>query len=86
MNLLTHKEIVMNRSQNLQDIMEIMRDLLDDESLVLTEKTVMAELEGWDSLVFVGLMASLESKYNVSFDMNRFQASHTVGEIIDQLN
>ncbi len=76
----------MDRSQTLLDIMEILRDLLDNAPLEIAENTVFAELDGWDSLVFVGLMASLESKYDTNLDMARFQAAHTVGEVIDLLN
>ena len=75
----------MDRTEALEAITEIGRDVFDDENLVLTEKTTSADVDGWDSLTHLGLIDELEEKYDISFSLNEISASKNVGELITAL-
>ena len=46
----------MDKSVLLSEIQNIMRDVLDEESIVLSEKTTANDVEGWDSLTHIQLL------------------------------
>ena len=72
----------MTRQSILAFITETLRDILDNQELNLEESTSFVDTPDWDSLAFVTLMATLESKYSTELDMTAMQAAHTVGDVI----
>lgn len=59
----------------------ILRDVMDDEGLVVTDETTAAEVEGWDSLSHVTLMFSIEQEFGVQFMGEEFASLGSVGEL-----
>jgi acyl carrier protein len=57
----------MNRQAALQRIEAIIRDHFLDDSLAVTEATSPADIEEWDSLAHVNLLAAVESAFGVRF-------------------
>jgi acyl carrier protein len=72
----------MQHREIFEKMVEILRDVLDDPDLELEEFTVFKDIQGWDSLAFVTLFATLESECEVRLDMVRLQSLQTVGEAI----
>ena len=64
---------------------DVFRQLLDAPDLRLTDATRFAELPGWDSLVHVNTMFSLEETFGVTFAGDEFSRLHTVGLLKDSL-
>ena len=60
---------------------EILRTLLADDQLVLTDDTIPESVPGWDSLVTVNLMFALEEQCGVRFTGNQIFEFGTVGEL-----
>jgi acyl carrier protein len=54
--------------------------LLGDE-VQITDDLGPGQVQGWDSLGHVRLLASLESTYEISVDMDDLVALQTVGDI-----
>ena len=69
----------------LPEIQEILRDILDDDSLVITRESNASNVEGWDSLAHVNLITAIQSKYKVNFALGERQELKNVGDLIDLL-
>ena len=70
-----------------EKVNEIFRDVFDEEELCVTEETTSADIEGWDSLVHVNLVISIEKYFGIKFKMEEFTALKNVGamvKLIDQ--
>jgi acyl carrier protein len=69
----------------LDKITEIMRDLTEDDALVLTRKTTADDVELWDSLLHVHLIIAIESAYKIHFETKEIETPGNVGELIDMI-
>jgi acyl carrier protein len=54
----------------LNKLQGIFRDVLDDEGIVLTADTSPENLEDWDSLAQINIIAACESEFDIKFDLN----------------
>ena len=50
---------------------EVFRDFFDDDEIVVTETTKASDIEGWDSLEHITLMATIEEEFGVEFDLTK---------------
>jgi acyl carrier protein len=64
---------------------ELLGQLLGEPTLELTDETRFVELPGWDSLVHVNAMFSLEEEFGVTFVGDEFGELHTVGLLKESL-
>lgn len=62
-------------------IQEILRDLVDDEELILEDGTTAKDVDGWDSLVHLQLIAMLEDEFSVKFTLGEINSFKNVGEM-----
>lgn len=65
----------------LETLTQILRDLLFDESLVLSAETVRADIPDWDSFAYVNFIVAVEMRYNIKFSVAEVESFVTVGEI-----
>jgi acyl carrier protein len=75
----------MEKTKILQDIQNILRDVLDDAGINLTESTVAAEVDGWDSLTHIHLVVALEKHFGIKFSSKEILSWKNVGEMIDSI-
>lgn len=73
------------RDQILKKLQVIVRDVLDDDTLILSEKQAIDEFEEWDSVAHMTIMALLESEYQIEFDIERITNVKTVMDIVNML-
>jgi acyl carrier protein len=71
----------MSREETLETLSTILRQLLDDDSIVLTEATTRADVPGWDSFAYVSFMAAVEQQFGIKFRVADLEAFRNVGEI-----
>lgn len=64
-----------------EKLTQILRNVMDDEDLVVTDETTAAEVEGWDSLAHVTLMFSIEQEFGIQFMGEEFANLGSVGEL-----
>lgn len=75
----------MTREQVLSEVQEILRDLFDDESIVIGEQTTADDIEDWDSLEHINLITSIEKHFNIKFAMSEVTRFKNVGSMIDTI-
>ena len=80
----------MTREAVFETLNEVFRDVFDDESISVTENTTSNDIEDWDSLEHINLLAAVEQEFGVKFNMGQVVSMKNVGEmadiIISQLN
>lgn len=73
----------MSRNEILKQVTDIFRDEFDDDSIVLTDATVAGDVEGWDSLMHISLLAAIEDAFDFKFEMKDVVGMKNVGEMLD---
>ncbi|SDW87298.1 acyl carrier protein [Lachnospiraceae bacterium KHCPX20] len=75
----------MERNEVFEKMMEICKDVFDDDKLVVTEATTAADVEGWDSLTHLSLVNELEETFEVAFTLDEVTGSKNLGELLNAL-
>lgn len=75
----------MDRKSILEKLTEIFRDVLDDEKIILSEETTSDDIEGWDSLNHINIIASVEIDFDVKFEMVTYTSMKRIADIIDYI-
>ncbi len=75
----------MKKEEILEKLNEIFRENFDDDTIVVTEKTTASDIEEWDSLEHVNLMAKIEKEFNVKFELREMLTLKDVGEMVNLL-
>jgi acyl carrier protein len=73
----------MTDSATLETLSQILRGLLDDDTIVLKRETTRHEVPGWDSFAYVSFMAAVEQRFGVKFKVADLESFTNVGEIAD---
>ncbi len=73
----------MDREQVLSKIQEIFQDLFDDENLKVNYSTASTDLDGWDSLMQMNLIETIEDEYNIRFSIKETVEMNSINNIID---
>ena len=71
----------MNREEVFEKLNEVFRDVFDDESI--TEATTADDIEEWDSLEHINLLAAVEQEFGMKFNMGQVVSMKNVGEMAD---
>jgi len=61
---------------------KVFKEVFDDESLKITEKTTAKDVDGWDSLMHITLIAEVEDAFHVKFSMKEVTGMKNVGEMV----
>jgi len=72
----------MTKEQIYQDLDEIFQDVFDDESIHVTEATIAADIEDWDSLEHINLVVAIENHFKIKFNMSEVTSMKNVGEMV----
>jgi acyl carrier protein len=66
----------------LDALTRILRDLLLDDSIVLTMTTRRDEVRDWDSLAYISFMVGVETEFSVKFGVAEIESFESVGAIV----
>lgn len=75
----------MERIEILNKLTPIFREVLKNESLLITENTTISDIENWDSLSNFMLITSIEKAFSIRFSFNELNTLSVVGVIIDSI-
>ena len=73
----------MSREEVFEKLDQVFQDVFDDESLHVTDETTAADVDGWDSLEHIDLMASVERAFGIRFSMGEITRMKNVSEMAD---
>lgn len=72
----------MNNNEIIPRLNEVFRDVFGDPSLSVNEKTTSSDIEDWDSLEHINLIAAVENEFGLRFKMREVSGMKNVGEMI----
>ena len=75
----------MERSEILAKVEKIFRDELEVDDLVLTDETTADDVEEWDSLSHVQLVAAMEEAFGIEFKSREILSWENIGDLIDSI-
>jgi len=75
----------MDKIQILSEVQNIMRDVFDDERIVIDETTTANDVEGWDSLTHVQLVVTIEKHFKIKFNSQEILSWRDVGEMVNAI-
>ena len=73
----------MERNDILKQVEEIFREELELDDLELTDETTAEDVEGWDSLSHVQLVAAMEEAFGIEFKSREILSWDNVGDLVD---
>ena len=71
----------MTKVDIMKKLNRVFREVFDDDSLRITEKTSAKDVDGWDSLMHITLIAEVEDAFHVKFSMKEVTGMQNVGEM-----
>lgn len=71
----------MNQREVYTKLEEIFEDVFD-ERISLSESTTADDVEDWDSLTHITLMAAVEQEFGIKFSMKEVSSMKNVGEMV----
>jgi acyl carrier protein len=75
----------MTDQEILNTLTTILRDLLLDDSIVLTMETRREEVPNWDSFNYINFIVAAEIKFGVKFKVADIESFANVGAIVTEL-
>jgi acyl carrier protein len=72
----------MINAEILNTITSIMREVLELPTLEVTTETSASDVDEWDSMTHIQIIAAIEGKYKVRFALGELQALKNVGDMI----
>ena len=73
----------MNNNEIIPRLNEVFRDVFGDPALSVNENTTSSDIEDWDSLEHINLIAAVENEFGLRFKMREVSGMKNVGEMIE---
>jgi len=67
----------------LANIQDIVRDVLDNDSVQLSRSTIAQDVPFWDSLAHIKIMVAVEKHFQIRFDVDELNSFENVGQLVD---
>ena len=74
-----------SREEILKKLNAVFCDVFDDDTLVITEETTAEDIDDWDSLAQITLIAAIEKEFGIRFDIKSALTLKKISEIIDYI-
>lgn len=73
----------MSREEVFAKLNEVFQDVFDDNDITVTDTTTADDIEDWDSLEHINLIAAVEQEFGMKFNMGQVVSMKNVGEMAD---
>lgn len=73
----------MNRHDIRNKVQDILRDVVDDQSVSIDDASVAEDVPDWDSTNHVRLIVDIEAEFGIRFEIDEISRPETVGELVD---
>ena len=71
-----------NKTYIINEINEIINKIIKNKDILLTEKTKAIDIDGYDSLIHIKLIVSIEKKFKIRFNTSDINNFRNFGDII----
>lgn len=68
---------------DLEALNAIFQEELDDPGLTITRDLSRDDLQTWDSLAHVRIIAAIEERFGFQFTLNQIEEANSVGALLD---
>jgi acyl carrier protein len=75
----------MTKDDVLAKLTTVFRDVFDDDSLTISEQTTASDIEDWDSLSHIDLIAAIEKHFDIKFTTREISDLKNVGDFTSVL-
>ncbi len=72
----------MNKEEVISRLSGVFRDVFGDKSITVDDNTTSADIEDWDSIEHINLIAAVEDEFSMKFKMREVSGMKNVGEMI----
>ncbi|HVB04517.1 MAG TPA: acyl carrier protein [Chitinophagaceae bacterium] len=76
----------MTSDQILQDVQEVFRETFGDPGLTIVRSTKADDIDLWDSMTHLELIAAIEKKFNLKFTFEQFMRFNNVGDMVSLID
>lgn len=73
----------MTREEVLEKVNAVIQDVFDDDSIRVSDETVASDVDGWDSLMHITLIGTIEDEFDIEFAMKDVVGMKNVGQMVD---
>ena len=73
----------MSREEIYEQLTEVFRDVFDDDTIEVNDQTTSRDIEDWDSLEHINLIAAIETQFGMKLTMGQVVTMKNVGEMVD---
>ncbi len=64
---------------------QILRDVLDNDTVEVSRETTAADYPDWDSLAHINIIVAIENQFGIKFNLTEMKGFHTVGDMLDRI-
>ncbi len=72
----------MNRDQITLIVQDIIRDILDNDSLIISDAMIAQDVDNWDSLAHISIITAIEKQLNIRFNISEIESMDNIGTTI----
>ena len=74
---------MLDREKVVDRLNDVFRDIFDDDDIAVTDATVAADIDGWDSLAHITLILGVEREFRIKMTAAEVGSLKSVGQMID---
>jgi acyl carrier protein len=78
-------DVAVTRDEILLKIRDVMMDVFDLDRLTISESTTAEDIEEWDSLSHLRLVAQVEAEFGVTFASSEVERLENVGDMVSSI-
>ncbi len=73
----------MTKEEIYERLNTVFREVFDDDEIEVCKTTTADDIEDWDSLEHINLVAAVEQEFGIKFTMAQVMGMKNVGEMVD---
>lgn len=73
----------MSEEQIYERLNKVFQDVFDDETIEVDDLTTADDIDDWDSLEHINLIAAVEKEFGIKFKMGEVSTMKDVGEMVE---
>lgn len=73
----------MTREEVFIKVVDICKDVFENEEIMLTDASKAENVEEWDSITHLNLISDIEDEFGISFTLEEMTASKMFGELVN---